>query len=339
MDLFAQQAANKKASRRLVAGFILFFTWLGFGGDVVWFLMTNGGGQPHLFPGVGLTLLAVSGGMIWWSMTAGPTQLVSSTGARRITTPATDAERQLVNVVEEMAIAAGIPVPDVWIVPDPVPNAFATGLDQAHARIAVTDGLLTTCTRDELQAVIAHEIGHIVNLDVRLMTLLTAIVGSIVIINNVVLRSTFYSGGRSRGRSNDRDSGGGAGPLAIALLALWILSWLLAPIVTRVIAMKVGRSREFLADAMSAQFTRNPGALASALDKLDRAPNSEVIPTTTANLCIDDPHHSDWNDQRGWLANLLATHPPTIERIKRLQAMSYSDATPTRTRTPTRTLT
>jgi heat shock protein HtpX len=321
-DLFAQQEANRKASRRLVIGFILFFAWLGFGGDFVWYVATsNAGAGAHLFPGVGLTLLLISGGMVWWSMTVGPTQLVRSTGARHIETPATDAERQLVNVVEEMAIAAGTPVPEVWIVPDPVPNAFATGLDQNRSRIAVTEGLLTTCTREELQAVIAHEMGHIVNLDVRLMTLLTAIVGSIVIINNVFLRSTMYGGRSSRSRDNDR---GGANPLALALLALWIISWILAPIVTRVIAMKVGRSREFLADAMSAQFTRNPAALASALDKLDRAPNSEVIPVTTANLCIDDPHHSDWNDKRGWLANLLATHPPTIERIKRLEAMGYA---------------
>jgi len=232
-----------------------------------------------------------------------------------------------VNVIEEMAVASGLTKPRVWVISDPDPNAFATGLDAEHAHIAVTDGLLDICTRDELQAVIAHEMGHVKNLDVRLMTFLAALVGAVALMSDGMgrmLRGGAYfgsfGGGRSRGK---RDN---AGPLVIVLLALWLLSWLIAPMVTRLLALGVSRKREFLADAMSAQFTRNPLALASALEKIEHAdaPTSS-IKRGSAHLCIADPLGRKSSLRDGTLADVFGTHPPMALRVARLRAMGYQE--------------
>ena len=131
-----------------------------------------------------------------------------------------------------------------------------------------------------------------------------------------------FSGGGRRSRSSSK--GNGAGALVIVLLVVWIISWVIAPLVTRFVAMKVGRSREFLADAMSAQFTRNPGALANALEKIGGSTvKPRAIPKSSAALCISDPFHSSWGEKRGKVADLMATHPPLRERVQRLRAMAY----------------
>ncbi len=337
-NLFAQQEANRKASRRLVAGFIIFVAWLGFGGDVIWYLWSSGEasarasqGLPysgvHVIPGLGILLLLIAGGMAWWSYRFGATALIKSTGARELTEPSTDAERKLVNVVDEMTIASGAPRPRIWLIPDSAPNAFATGVNLQDSHIAVTEGLLETCTRDELQGVVGHEMGHVANLDVRLMTLLTALVGVVALVHSAAFRSMRFGGGpRLGGRSRSRSGGDGkgAGILVIVLLVVWIVSWVVAPLVTRFVAMKVGRSREFLADAMSAQFTRNPGALADALVKIGASTEKpKAIPRSSAQLCIVDPFHSIWDDREGRFANLMATHPPLRDRVARLRVMAY----------------
>jgi len=331
-NLFAQQDANRKASRRVVAGFIVFIAWLGFGGDLIWYLATRNAADAtgygvHVFPGVGLLLTCIAGVMAWTGYRFGATMLIKTTGAREILTPSSDEEQQLVNVVEEMSIAAGTRKPRVWIVPDKAPNAFATGIKPEESHIAVTEGALETLNRQELQAVVGHEMGHVVNYDVRLMTLLTALVGMIALMHNSAFRITrFGGGGRSRSRSDSKDGGAG-GILVIVLLVAWVVSWIIAPLVTRYMAMKVGRSREFLADAMSAQFTRNPGALADALVKISGSNiKPTAIPKSSAQLCIADPYHSKWDDREGKLANLMATHPPLRERVRRLQEMAYQDA-------------
>jgi heat shock protein HtpX len=171
-----------------------------------------------------------------------------------------------------MAIAAGVPRPRIWIVPDPDPNAFATGNDPQHAHVAVTRGLLDLCNREELQGVIGHELGHVKNLDVRLMTTLAALVGAVLLMRNGANRLFFSARDGGSLRKSD------LGPLALVLLAVWILSWLLAPLITQILAMAVSRKREYLADAMGAQFTRNPLALASALQKIEAAdqPTSRI---------------------------------------------------------------
>jgi heat shock protein HtpX len=327
-NLFAQQEANRKASRRLVAGFILFVAWLGFGGDIIWYLASKNaadasGAGIHYFPGLGLLLLAIASGMAWSGYRFGATMLMKASSGREIETPSTEQEQRLVNIVEEMSIASGIRKPHVWIVPDEAPNAFATGVKPEEAHIAVTEGALATLNREELQAVVAHEMGHIANYDVRLMTLLTALVGMIAIVHNLGFRmGRFGGGGGGRRSRSSKDNGGGI--LVLVLLVLWVISWAVAPIVTRLMVMKVGRSREFLADAMSAQFTRNPGALASALEKIGGSTiKPTAIPKSSAQLCIADPYHSKWGDREGKFANLMATHPPLRERVQRLRAMAY----------------
>ena len=333
-NLFAQQEANRKASRRLVAGFILFLSWLGFGGDLIWYLATrnaidtSGLGAAHVFPGIGIFLTVFAAVMAWSGYRYGATLLLKTTGAREIETPSSEGEQRLVNVVEEMSIASGARKPRIWLVPDDHPNAFATGIRSDESHIAVTEGLLETLNREELQAVVGHEMGHISNLDVRLMTLLTALVGVVAIMHNNAFRVMRFGGGRGRSRSSSSDKGGGAmGVLVVVLLVLWVISWLIAPLVTRYMAMKVGRSREFLADAMSAQFTRNPGALAQALEKIGSSEiKPKAIPKSSAQLCISDPYHSKWDERQGRIADLMATHPPLQERVRRLREMAYQNA-------------
>ena len=329
-NLFEQQEANRRRTRWLVVAFIAFFAWLGFGGDWILYELTRGAppdAYRHGFPWFGIVLTTFSALIAAYAWKTGPNKVLWSTGAREIETPAGDTETRLVNVVEEMAIASGLPRPRIWIIPDADPNAFATGLDSEHAHIAVTEGLIQTCSRDELQAVIAHEMGHVKNLDVRLMTLLAALVGAVALLSDGMTRMLrggarfgSFGGGRSRGK---RDN---LGPLVLVLLALWILSWLIAPLVTRLLALGVSRKREFLADAMSAQFTRNPLALATALEKIEHAD----APTTSikrgsAHLCIADPLGRKSSLREGKLADLFGTHPPMALRVARLKAMGYQE--------------
>jgi len=328
LNLFQQQEANRRRTIWLVIGFILFFAWLGFGGDAIYYLSTRDAlpnAYHHTFPWFGLLLTAIGAGIARYGFATGPKKVLWATGARELTDPATDKERQLVNVVEEMAIAAGLPRPTIWIVPDPDPNAFATGLDQAKSHIAVTQGLLDLCTRDELQAVIAHELGHVKNLDVRLMTTLAALVGAVALMHDGMgrLMASGFRGGSGSGGSRGGKKGG-AGQLAIILLVFWVITWLLAPLITQLLAMAVSRKREYLADAMGAQFTRNPMALASALQKIEgaEAPTNS-IKRGAAHLCIADPIGRRVNLREGGVSNLFGTHPPMATRIARLKGMAY----------------
>jgi len=324
-NLFMQQERNRSRSHWLVAAFIAFFAWLGFGADFLAYEATQGNpaGTQHSIPWFGVVLSLVGAAIAWYAWRTGPDKVLWSTGAREIDTPADATEKQLVDVVQEMAIAAGLPTPRVYIVDDADPNAFATGRDPEHASIVVTSALLSTCSRDELQAVIAHEMGHVKNLDVRLMTLLASLVGAVALMSDGLGRILFRSGGRiSLGKS--RDSKDSLGPLFIAALVLWLVSWLLAPLVTRLLALGVSRDREYLADAMSAQFTRNPMALASALSKIEASDTpSSAIKGGAAHLCIADPLGRSLSSKEGAIADLLGTHPPMAVRIARLKAMGY----------------
>jgi len=268
LTLFQQQEANRRRTTWLVIGFVLFFAWLGFGGDFIVAGFTAGaapGSYRHAFPWIGVVLTALGAGLGVYAYRTGPEKVLWATGARELTTATTDAERRLVNVVEEMAIAAGLPRPRIWLVPDPDPNAFATGQDPARANVAVTDGLLAMLDRDELQAVVGHELGHVKSYDTRLMTTLAALVGAVALISDGISRSIFRGGVRVGGSGGGGRGGRGknAGGLLLVLLVIWLISWMLAPIITQLLAMGVSRKREFLADALSAQFTRNPLALAA----------------------------------------------------------------------------
>jgi heat shock protein HtpX len=227
-----------------------------------------------------------------------------------------------VNVVEEMAIASGLPRPTVWIVPDNDPNAFATGTDEKHAHVAVTEGLLAMLNRDELQAVVAHEMAHIRNHDVKLMTLLAALVGVLALIADGTWRVLWFGGGRrSRGGGGKK---GGGGALVAVILVLWVISVILAPVVSRLLALGVSRKREYLADATAAQFTRNPAALASALRTIENAAApTKSIKRGTAHLCIADPLGRRLTHKEGFVAGLFGTHPPMGVRVARLKAMAF----------------
>jgi heat shock protein HtpX len=332
-NLFAQQLANRRRSRWLVAAFLIFFAWLGLGADLLMYGMTAdapAGHYHHVFPWFGILLVAIGIVLARWGWMSGSNAVLWSTGAREITTPRTPDEQQLANVVDEMAIAAGIPRPRLYIIDDPDPNAFSTGRDPESASIAVTTTLLSLCNRDELQAVIGHEMGHIKNYDVRLMTLLAALVGMVAILSHGLRRIMFQTSGGSRSKN--------MGPIYVLVFIVWFVSWILAPILTQLMAMAVSRKREYLADAMSAQFTRNPGALASALHKIEQ-PNAlkSAITGGAAHLCIADPLGQDASTREGWWADLLGTHPPMRLRIARLNAMGYLGAPAVAATTPVAT--
>jgi heat shock protein HtpX len=328
-NLFAQQEANRRRSTWLVIGFILFFSWVGFGGDLAFGLLTVDeppGSYRHVVPFIGIFTSLVAGGICWFSWRYGPERVLWATGAWEIVEPATPEQKQLCNVVEEMAIASGLPVPRIWVVPDEDPNAFATGRDAASASIAVTEGLLKALSREELQGVVAHEMAHIRNLDVRLMTLLAGMVGAIALMSDGTGR--MVRGGLRVGGSGGRSGGkGGNNPLGLVVLALWLITLIVAPVVSRILAMAVSRKREFLADATGAQFTRNPLALATALEKLDMAKSpTRSITRGAAHLCIVDPAPGMFSARDGFLADVLASHPPINQRIIRLRGMGYQQA-------------
>lgn len=332
LNLFEQQAANRRKSWLLVGVFLLFFLWLGLGGDLILWLATQDVpgvevGYRHRVPWLGLAMGGIALFLVLDVLRNGARKVLWTTGALPLV-PSTPEEIQFQNVVEEMAVASGLPVPKVYVVPDPDPNAFVTGTRPLEAHLAVTQGLLGILNRDELQAVVAHEMGHVKNEDTRLMTLLAGIAGSILLIRDGLGR-VFLRGGRlglggrrgGRGRGN---GGGGANPLIVLLIVLWVVSWLLAPLITRLLAMGVSRKREYLADAMAAQFTRNPAALAEALDKIERhhAP-TKAISNGVAHLCIVDPTGRLSNRREGGLWDLFATHPPMSLRVARLRAMAF----------------
>jgi heat shock protein HtpX len=332
-NLFAQQEANRRRSAYLIIGFILFFAWVGFGGDLAFYLMTAEEGPAayhHVVPFIGIFTTLAAAWICWYSWRFAPQKILWSTGAWELIEPATPEQKQLTNVVEEMAIASGLPRPKIWIIPDDDPNAFATGRDAASASIALTQGLLGKLSRDELQGVVAHEMAHIRNLDVRLMTLLAGMVGAIALMSDGMGRmlrgGTRVRGGRSSGGGR-RSGGKGGNPLAIIILVLWLLTLVIAPIVSRLLAMAVSRKREYLADATGAQFTRNPMALATALEKLEgAAAATRSITQGAAHLCIVDPAPSALSSKEGFLADVLVSHPPIRQRIIRLKGMAYQQA-------------
>jgi heat shock protein HtpX len=329
-DLFAQQEANRRRSGWLVAGFVLFFAWVGFGGDVAFALLTRDapvGGYHHAVPVIGIVATLIAAGICWYAWRFGAERVLWATGAWEVIEPATLEQKQLVNVVEEMAIAAGLPRPRIWIVPDDDPNAFATGRDPATASIAVTEGLLHTLNREELQGVVSHEMAHIRNLDTRLMTLLAAMVGAIALMSDGTGRIMRGGGGRLGGRGAGGQRGRGGNPLGLVVLVLWLLTLVIAPIVSRLLAMAVSRKREYLADATGAQLTRNPGALASALEKLSAGSTpTRAITRGAAHLCIVDPAANPFSSAEGLLGDVFASHPPIGQRITRLKGMAYQVA-------------
>lgn len=252
--------------------------------------------------------------------------------ASRATPVTHDVHPQLFNVVEEMKIAAGLPaMPKIYIINDPAPNAFATGRNPENASVAVTAGLLARLNRDELQGVIAHEVSHIVHRDILFVTFAGIMLGSVVLLSQVFLRSMFYgSMGGSRRRYSGDSRGGGQAQAVMLLVA--IVAAILAPILTQLLYFALSRRREYLADAGAARLTRYPEGLASALEKIaaDSSAQLATANNVTAPMYIVNPFK-----KRGQikLSDLTSTHPPISERIKILRNMAqgasfkaYSDA-------------
>jgi heat shock protein HtpX len=321
-NIYEQQAQNKRLTLLVLTGFVLFVGFLGLGLDM--FVLGYSPGVDDglsLFPLPVATIGALALGGIGAARSAasGDTAVLSSATAAPV--DENDPKyRQLVNVVEEMAIAAGVPKPKIAIVPDPDPNAFATGLTPERATIAVTEGLVARLNREELQAVVAHEMGHIRNMDIRLMTIVAALIGTVLLISEFGTRMMRFGGVRSGSRKSGKNSGGG---MAIVMV-LWIVAIVLAPIISQLLAMAVSRQREFLADASAAELTRNPLALAAALEKIDDAVEpTKAIKKGTAHLCIADPLGRPANEREGTLADLFATHPPIGKRVALLRGMAY----------------
>jgi heat shock protein HtpX len=239
--------------------------------------------------------------------------ILAASGARRIRHADDPA---LFNVVEEMAIAAGIPMPQVYLIDDPGLNALATGRDPEHAAVAITTGLRRQLTRDELQGVMAHEISHIGNYDIRLMLLLAVLVGTVVMLSDLFWQ---ISRGGGRSRKDSKSDGGGWIVLVVFLLA--VLLTLIAPILAQIIQFAVSRQREYLADATAVKLTRYPQGLANALRKLQGG--AAVLRTAnrgTAHLFIANPIAKF----QARAESAFASHPPLKNRIARLEALVHS---------------
>ncbi len=233
---------------------------------------------------------------------------------------------ELYNTVENLCITAGTPTPKIYIINDPSPNAFATGRDPKHAVICYTTGILSRLNRTELEGVTAHELSHIGNYDIRVMTLVVVLVGTITLLGNWFLRFSFMGGGRRKSNNND-------GGIGMALLAIGIIFAILSPVIATIIKLAVSRQREFLADASGALLTRYPEGLASALEKISTDPRPlEEANNATAHLYIVNPFHQDRPETseeqktahqgRNWFAGLFNTHPPVADRVKRLREMN-----------------
>ena len=232
-----------------------------------------------------------------------------------------DDHPQLFNVVEEMSIAAGLPVPKVYIIPDPAPNAFATGRNPQTASVAVTAGLLGRLNRDERQGVIAHEISHILNRDILFVTLAGIMLGSIVLLSNVFLRSMYY-GSMTGSRRRYSSGSSGSGQAQAVLMIIAIIAAILAPIMAYLLYFALSRRREYLADAGAARLTRYPEGLANALEKIasDPSPQLAAANKITAPMYIVNP----FKKKEGMkLSDLTSTHPPISERIKILRSMTH----------------
>ncbi|MBA7645944.1 Protease HtpX [subsurface metagenome] len=299
---------------------------------------------------IGLSFFGRDGGFfgliiataLWLILTAvsfsgGDRILLAASKARPVTH---DVHPQLFNVVEEMKIAAALPaMPKIYIIPDPAPNAFATGRKPETASVAVTAGLLGRLNRDELQGVIAHEISHILHRDILFVTLAGIMLGSIVLLSQVFLRSMFYSS--MMGSRRRYSSGKGGGQAQLIMLVIAIIAAILAPIMAYLLYFALSRRREYLADAGAARLTRYPEGLASALEKIanDKSPQLAAVNKVTAPMYIVNPFKKK---KQMKLSDLTSTHPPISERVKILRNMThgasfkdYSDSFSSVTKTKT----
>ncbi len=301
---YDQISANRRNSFLMAAFVVAILAVLGFAIGFAVF------GDPA--GGVGLLVAAVVLGTVSGLFTyfAGDSLVLAVSGAHEVDESQAP---QLLNVVREMAIAANVPMPKVYVVDDSAPNAFATGRDPKHASVAITTGLLEKLDREELQGVIGHELSHVRNYDIRFSLVVGVMVGVIAILADFFLRFTFWGGGR-----RDRDSGGGGGAQMIIFVAAIALA-ILAPLISRFIQLAVNRQREYLADASAIELTRNPYGLERALAKIGLDQDVlEVANRGTQHMYFSNPIKKF--EERS--SNLMSTHPAILDRINRLRELT-----------------
>ena len=303
---FREIARNRRNSWILI--FVVALVLAALGGAI-------GGATGYGWGGVVLALV-VAFVMSIGSYFAGDRLVLLSSGAKEIPQQQPpDQYRQLLNVVTEMSLASGLPMPKVYLINDTAPNAFATGRDPKHASVAVTSGLLEKMDREELQGVIGHELSHVGNYDIRFSLLVAVLVGSIALLADWFLRFTFWGGGRRGNGDNDRGGGGAAAILFIIALVLAVI----APLIGRMVQLAVSRSRESLADVSAVELTRNPVGLARALRTIADDPEVlEVANRATQHLYIVNPIKSFENRSK----SMWDTHPPIAERIAVLRGLA-----------------
>jgi heat shock protein HtpX len=302
--VYEQIAANKRKTVLLIFGAIVL---LGAVGYVLGLWYGNG-----LYGLVGAVALAVV--LSLGSFFGGDRLVLASTRAREVTP---QDQPRLHNIVEGLSIAAGIPKPKVYLIPEQAPNAFATGRNPEHSSVAVTEGLLATMNRVELEGVIGHELSHVVDRDILVGTVVATLVGAVVLISEFFMRSWWWGGVRGR-RGGDRSGGG----VEAIIFAVGLVLLVLAPIIGQIVRLAVSRQREFLADAQGALLTRYPPGLASALRKIGAASGIPMrsANNATAHLWLNQPSRIQ-GEGMGPLEKLFSTHPPIEERIRRLEEM------------------
>jgi heat shock protein HtpX len=293
--LYTQQSNNILKTYVLMSTFLVMVIAIAYA--VSWYMQS-----PIILYIGAVFALFTSVGSYWFSDKV----VLSMTGAKQI--KKADAP-DLYNIVENLAITAGLPMPKVFIMEDSAPNAFATGRDPEHAVVAVTSGLLAILNRNELEGVVAHELAHIGNRDMLVMTVAVVLAGFVAIVADILTRSLMFGGGNDRNRSP-------------VFLILGIVGIILAPIAAKLIQLAVSRKREYLADATGALLTRYPEGLASALEKIsgNHQPMKRAS-HATAHLFISDPFKDEKKGLGRKLAGLFQTHPPADDRIRKLRNM------------------
>ncbi len=306
---YQQEASNRRKSLLLVIIVALLFAALGFAIGYAYSGYAEGGFIAMLIA-LFIAVLLTAG-----SYFEGDSVVLAASSAKEVTA---EQAPQLYNVVTELAIAANVPMPKVYIIDDTAPNAFATGRDPKHASVAITTGLLQKLDREELQGVLGHELSHVRNYDIRFTLLVGVLVGSIALLADFFLRFTFWGGMFGSGRRSRDNEGGGGGLQAIMFVVAIVLA-ILAPIFARLVQLAVSRQREYLADASSVELTRNPYGLERALAKI--ATDKEVLEVAnraTQHLYIVNPIKKFESRSQG----LMSTHPPILDRINRLRQLS-----------------
>ena len=305
-SFYDEIAANKRNSLLMTAFVVILLGLLGFA--IGYVIVGSAAG------GVAVTVLALIVGAISGIATyySGDKLVLAVSGAKQVDESSAP---QLMNVVRELTLAANLPMPAVYTIDDTAPNAFATGRDPAHASVAITSGLLEKLDREELQGVIAHELSHVRNFDIRFSLVVGVMVGAIAILADFFLRFTFWGG--LGGRRSSRDSGGNG--LAVIIFVVAIVLAILAPIISRFIQLAINRQREYLADASSVDLTRNPHGIERALAKI--ATDQEVLEVAnrgTQHMYFTNPIKKFEARSSG----LMDTHPPILDRINRLRQLT-----------------